>query len=323
MFNLKKIIIMTILILLIFTFSAAAFKIKIMKEVEVSSPKITLGEIAEIKASNLSQVAVEKLINLSLKSSPNPGYQKRLSRALVDLTIQNLGYNKSQFQLEMPNTVIVSRKSAIIKEEEIAVLVEDYLKANLNFAAEKIVVESRGSFNELKIAAGDYDLIVAEDQNLSLPNTNLKLEVRQNGDLIRSFFYPVNIKLNLGVLTANKDLKSKSKLSKSDFKLTEKQISGDPEEIISDWSEVDFKNIELLHSLNKGEILKFNNLKEPYVVNWGQKLNLRVNLNNINISTFVEAKERGKIGEIITVENLSSGYQFQAEVVSSTEVQIK
>ncbi len=318
----KLIIILTVAIFLIITFNAAAFQIIINPEVEVSAPQITLGEIAEIKAPELADAAVKELRALSFKDSPNPGYSKRLSQVLVDLTIQDLGYHKSQFQLQMPNTVMVNRKSSLIKEAEISRLVEDYLKSNLGFEPDQLIIESRGSLNEVEIAAGDYELKIAENQNLSLPNINLKLEIWQNGDRLRSLFYPVRINLRLEVLTANRDLNSNSKIKKSDFAIKEQSISGDPEELIRDWSEIDLNNVELSRSLKKGEVLRFNYLKIPYVIKWGQKLNLRLNHNNIKISTFVEAKERGKIGEIITVENLNSGYQFQVKVVSPTEVKM-
>jgi len=284
--------------------------------------EITLDEIAEIKAPELSAAAVEELRNLSFKDSPNPGYQKRLSRVLVDLTIQNLGYKKDQYKLQMPGTVIVRRKSSVITEAEIAALVEDYLKSNLDFEAEQLIIKSRSSLSQVEIPAGDYELKVAENQNLSLPNTNLKLEVWQNGEQVRSLFYPVKINLLLEVLTANKDLNINSKIKRSDFEIKNQSISGDPEELIKDWSEVDINNVKLSRSIKKGEVLKSSYLKVPYAVKWGQKLNLQVKVNNIHVSTFVEAKERGKIGEIITVENLNSGYQFQVEVVSPTEVKM-
>ncbi|MGP3777289.1 flagellar basal body P-ring formation chaperone FlgA [Halanaerobium saccharolyticum] len=318
----KIIIILTVLISISITFNAAAFELEIKKEAEVNSAEIYLGEIAEIKARGLSESALTELENLVLKSSPNPGYQKRLSRVLVDLSIQNLGYKKSQFSLTMPATVVVSRRSSVISEVEISALVEDYLKSKLDFAAEKIIIKSRSSAPELKIAAGDYQLRVAENQDLSLPDINLKLEVWQNGEKLRSLFYPVKIELLLEVLTAAKDLKSNSKIKRSDFRVQKKIISGDPEEIIQEWSEINLANVLLARNLSKGEVLKFNNLKTPYVVKWGQKLRLKVKVNNIKLSTFVEAKERGKIGEIITVENLNSGYQFQVEVVSPTEVKM-
>lgn len=318
----KLILFFTAVIVLSTVFNAAAFQITIAEKLLVESPQIRLAEIAEIKAPELSSAALKELKNLTFKSSPNPGYSKRLSRVLVDLTVQNLGYKKEEFQLQMPKTVIVKRKSNLITEAEIFKLVEEYLNNNLDFKSDKLIIKSRTLNNQLEIPAGDYQLKIAEKQKLSLPNTSLRLEVWQNGEQLRSLFYPVEIKLLINVLTAAEDLKSGAEIEKSLFKLKEQSIAGDPEQIVKDFSEIDFKNTVLSRSLKKGEILKFSHLKIPYAVKWGQKLNLRLNRNNVKISTFVEAKERGKIGETITVENLNSGYQFQVEVVSPTEVKM-
>lgn len=318
----RKIIILTTLILFNLCLSTAAFQIEIAPKIEVNSPQITLGEIAAVKAPELSAAAVAELNNLSFKKSPNPGYNKRLTRVLVDLTIKNIGYSSADFKLKMPRTVLVSRASEIITETKIYSLVESYLKNNLDFKEAKIMIKSRSSVEDIKIAAGDYELQIAAQQNLSLPNTSLKLEIWQDGLKVRTFFYPVEINLKLPVLIANKNLNSNSKIEKSDFAVKEIIVAGDPEELVKNYSEIDFKKIKLVHSLKKGEALKFKNLKIPYVVKWGQKLRLRVNLNNIKISTFVKAKARGKIGDIIKVENLNSGYEFQAVVVSPTEVKM-
>ena len=318
----KLIFILTFLIIIGLVFNAAAFELKIAKEVEVNTAQITLDEIAELHAPELNAAEVEKLKKLKFKTSPNPGYSKRLSRVLVDLTIQNQGYAKEEFRLEMPDTVIVNRKSTIIEEKEIATLVKDYIKNNLNFKEAELIIESRNSARKFEISAGDYQLKIAKNQNLSLPNTNLKIEVWQNGEKQRNIFYPVKINLLLEVLTAAKNLAGNNKITKEDFKLKEKKISGNPEGLIKDWAEIDLNNLKLSRSLAQGEVLRKDYLKAPYVVQWGKKLNLRVKVNNINISTFVEAKERGKIGETITVENLNSGYQFQVKVVSPTEVQM-
>lgn len=306
---------------LLFTGNSAAFEIEIRPEVRVSSSEIKLAEIAEINAAQLSAAELEELKKLSFASSPAPGYSKRITRVLVDLSIRNLGYKKNDFQLEMPKTITVERKASVIKAEKISKLVEDYLQDNLDYSAEQIVLEKRNS-KEIEIPAGDYQLKIADDQRLSLPNTNLKLEVWQDGKRIRSIFYPVRIALKLKVVVADKNLRNNSKINKSDFKVKEEKISGNPENLITEISEINFNNAELARNLDKGDILKTGHLKIPYAVKWGQKLHLDVEVNNIKISTFVEAKERAKVGEVITVENLDSGYEFQVRVLSPTEAKM-
>jgi flagella basal body P-ring formation protein FlgA len=68
--------------------------------------------------------------------------------------------------------------------------------------------------------------------------------------------------------------------------------------------------------------LKKDDLKIPIAVQWGDKLRIKVSVNNINITTFVTARDRGAVGDVITVENESSGYRFKAEILSETEAKM-
>lgn len=317
----KKVgLLLLLLILLIFSFNVSAFEILINEEEEVLSSQIKLDEIAEIKAVDLSAGELEELKNLNLEKSPAPGYKKRLTRVLVDLSIQNLGFAKNSYQLKMPKTITVSRKSKVIPAEEIKTMAENYLRENLDFSDQSIVIESNRSLADLEIGAGDYELQVAEDQNLNLPATNLKLEILQEEKIVRRIYYPVIIKLELDVYTAVRDLSPNSKLNKSDFKKEKRLISGNPENIIRDWGAEDLSNKNLSRKMQAGDILKYNNLDTPFAVSWGDKLRLTINQNNIRLSTFVLARGRGKVGDVIKVENMDSGYEFRAEIVSETEV---
>ena len=151
---------------------------------------------------------------------------------------------------------------------------------------------------------------------------NLALQVQLEGKTVKRIYIPVEIGLRTEVLTAQKDLSYGTKISRSDFKESEKLIFADPQEIIREWNPALLNNKELRRSLRKGSILKESDIKSPFLVKWGDSLRLRVKVNNITINTFVTARERGKLGELITVENESSGKRFQAEVVSATEVRI-
>lgn len=315
----KKIILL--LIILTLSFSASAFEVEISKEAEVESPQITLAAISKINAADLSDQQLEELKELNLSRSAAPGYKKQLTRVLVDLSIKNLGYNKADYKLIMPKNILVSRKSSVIKAEEIKKLAEKYLLSKLDFPPEDILIKAGRKLKDINTAAGNYKLTIREGQSISLPDSNLAVEIIQNGEKIRTIYYPLKIKLKLNVYTAKKDLALNSALHRSDFKLQKIEISGNPEDFLKTWPD-NLNNKKLARSLKKGEILTFNDLKTPDAVKWGDKLHLSYKMNNIIISTFVAARERGKIGDLITVENLNSGYRFKARIISSNEVVI-
>lgn len=77
---------------------------------------------------------------------------------------------------------------------------------------------------------------------------------------------------------------------------------------------------ELKTTLKKGDYLSYQLIKNPYLVQWGDRLKVTIVKNNVVLSSYVTARERGKLGDEITVENENSGYRFQVEVISENEV---
>ena len=318
----KKIFLLLLIFVLTFSASVFAFGVEINKNVEISTSQITLGAISNIKGANLSASQIKELEELVLAKSPSPGYQKQLTEVLVDLSIKNLGYKNGEYNLSMPKNILITRKSNKIKASEIEKLLREHLIDNLDFPPADIIVESAREIKDINVAAGSYELNIQKDQTVRLPQTNLAVDVIQNGKKLRTLYFPVKITLKINLYTAKRDIARDSALNRSDFKVEKKEVSGQLNHLIRDWEKANLDHKVLSKSLNKGEILKSDMLKAPVVISWGDKVYLNYQRNNINISTFVTARGRGKVGDIITVENINSGYRFQAEIISSNEVKI-
>jgi len=307
-------------ILVFLSIPSAAFQVEIGAEENASSEQILLGEIAEIRNFNGSTEAMNELKGLELARSPQPGYQKKLTKVLVELSIKSLGYKSSEFNLKMPKTIIVKRSSQIITAAELKKLVEENIASY--FGSQGLVINYQQELKDIEIAGGDYQIKTAQNNHPKLGRNNLALEVILTGKTVKRVYIPVEIGLKTEVLTAQKDLSYGTKISRSDFKQSKKLVFTDPEEIITEWNPSLLNNKELKRSLREGSILRESDIKSPFLVKWGDSLRLRVKVNNITIDTFVTARERGKLGDLITVENDRSGKRFQAEVVSATEVRI-
>jgi len=307
-------------ILVFLSIPSAAFQVEIGAEENASSEQILLGEIAEIRNFNGSTEAMNELKGLELARSPQPGYQKKLTKVLVELSIKSLGYKSSEFNLKMPKTIIVKRSSQIITAAELKKLAEENIASY--FGSQGLVINYQQELKDIEIAGGDYQIKTAQNYQPKLGRNNLALEVILTGKTVKRVYIPVEIGLKTEVLTAQKDLSYGTKISRSDFKQSKKLVFTDPEEIIKEWNPSLLNNKELRRSLREGSILRESDIKSPFLVKWGDSLRLRVKVNNITIDTFVTARERGKLGDLITVENDRSGKRFQAEVVSATEVRI-
>lgn len=314
----KKIILLSLLFIL-FSSSASAFEVVISEEEIVSSEKVRLGEIAQIRGFSASDGSLSELQNLELSSSPQAGYSKKLSRVLVELSIKNSGYDQTSFKLNMPKMIIVKRKSQLLSAQKIKDFAENYIRANRG--SEDIVINQLQEVKAQKIAAGEYNITVADNFKLQYGRNNLPLLIESDGNLIKRIYYSFELGLKTKTLTAAENLSYGSSIKSSSFRLEERVLYSDPAQFIEEWN-VSLNGKELKRSLRKGQLLKKSDLKIPIAVQWGDKLRIKVNVNNINITTFVTARERGAVGDVITVENESSGYRFKAEILSETEAKM-
>jgi flagella basal body P-ring formation protein FlgA len=315
----KKIILLS-LILIMLSCSTSAFEVVISKEEIVSAEKVRLGEIARIRGFSASDGSLSELQNLELSSSPQAGYSKKLSRVLVDLSIKNLGYVQADFKLNMPKMITVKRESQLLSAQKIKSFVEAYIRGNRG--TQDIVINQLQEVKAQKIAAGEYNITAADNFKLQYGRNNLPLHIESDGDLIKRIYYAFELGLKTEALTAVKNLSYGSRIEKNSFKLEERILYSDPAQVIKEWNASLLNGKELKRSLRKGQLLKKDDLKIPIAVQWGDKLRIKVNVNNINITTFVTARDRGSVGDVITVENESSGYRFKAEILSETEAKM-
>ncbi|MEC9490339.1 MAG: flagellar basal body P-ring formation chaperone FlgA [Halanaerobiales bacterium] len=315
----KKIILLS-LILVLFSCSASAFEVSISGEESVSAEKIRLGEIARIGGFSASDGSLSELQNLELASSPQAGYSKKLSRVLVDLSIKNLGYAQTEFRLNMPKMIIVKRESQLLSAQEIESFAEEFIRAAAG--GQDIIINQLQKLKDQKIAAGEYTITTADNFKLQYGRNNLPLFIESEGDIKKRIFYAFEFGLKTEVLTAARDISYGSRIKKRDFRLEERVLYSDPAQVIKERNSSLLGGKELKRSLRKGQLLKKDDLKIPTAVQWGDKLMIKINVNNINITTFVAARDRGAVGDLITVENESTGYRFKVEILSETEAKM-
>jgi len=314
---LKKIIFLLFLIIIISN-TAAAFEVVINQEEIVESSDIYLGDIAVIDGFGLGKDDLNELKNLQITNSPQPGYQKFINRVLVELSIKNLGYQNDDFRLEMPKKVVVKRKSSLIDKSVIKTFIKDQLTKQLQADSEDLFIKELNNPEQYNIANGSYQLQIASRSRFKYGRNNIGLEIIQNEEVQKRIYYRFNLGIKRKTYQALKDIPYNSELKKADFKAVEKIIYNNPDQIISDWNVI--QNKELKTSLRKGDYLSYRVIKNPYLIQWGDRVRVEIIKNNVQLASYVIAKERGRMGDEITVENENSGYRFQAVVISENEV---
>lgn len=322
--NLYRLLILFILMVtLVFNSGVKAGTIKIIipEYVEVSDSRITLGDIARIEGVEGEKLA--EIASVDLGQALLPGYEREIPRELISLAIQQKGYSPASFTLHMPYKVTVKTASRRVSSDTIIAFARDYLKEKVNCPAGRVEIIPRFNPPDLIIPDRNYSLeIDLMGQQELKGNVSLRVLLKIDGQVYKRVYLGFEVKLLQEVFVAKRNIKKGERLVRDDFSIETREIGSFRGELITDFNNRLVKEGIVNIPITRGSILTSYYLIIPDIVSFGDVLKAEVIVGNIRVSTLVKARENGKKGEYILVENLKTGYRFKAQVINSHLVRV-
>ncbi len=319
--NKRSILILTILIVISSTLPLSAFEVIIEPEVKVKSEHIILKDIAVFN--NISKSTLDEINEIDLGKAPLPGYKKYINKALIKLLIKKKGIETDKFSLNFPDQITVRRDAKELEGKVISDFLQAEIKKQLANNTDKFKVKVDMRQDKIKIPNQEYELEILENRSLKPGQMTIPVAIIIEGNEYKRFYIPVKIKAYKKAYVAKRYITQGSKLKKDDFEYRLVEVDNlEDGKIIKKNTNVFSKNIELSYSLKQGDILKKNNYNTPYLINWGDRVQAKVIVGDVELSLMVVARERGKQGEYINVENMENKHKFQAKVISPQLVEL-
>ncbi|HMA60044.1 MAG TPA: flagellar basal body P-ring formation chaperone FlgA [Halanaerobiales bacterium] len=319
--NKRSILALTIMLIISITVPLSAFEVIIEKEVRIKEESIKLGKIAEF---NEITAAEEKMINeIDLGKAPLPGYKKYINKALVKLMLKKQGFKTDEFRLNFPEQIIVRREAKQIEAEKIKEFLKKKLNSILRDNSDKFTIEVNLRREKITIPKQAYSLEILENRDIEPGQMTIPVAINIAGKEYKRFYIPVNIKVYKEAYVAKKYISQGTKLKRDDFVYKMVEVDSiEDEKFVKKGSNIFTQNIELSYSLKQGDILKKNNYNTPYLINWGDRVQAKIIVGDVELTLMVVARERGKQGQYINVENPKNRYKFQAKVISPQLVEL-
>jgi flagella basal body P-ring formation protein FlgA len=303
------------------SFSIKAFEINVDKEVYVKDSNILLKDIAEFN--NIRENDLKNIQDLDLGQSPLPGYKKYINKELIKLLIKKLGYKSNQYTLNVPNQLVVRRKARQINSDDIEKHLKKYLADVLENVTDEYAIKVNFRQKQITIPDKHYSIKIIGDREIKSGKMTVPTAVIIDNNEYKRFYVPVEIKAFKKAYVAKRYISQGSKIKRDDYEFKLVEIDSlDDSDIIKENTDLFNNKVELSYSLKQGDILKKNNYKTSYLINWGDQIQAQVIVGDIELSLMVTARERGKLGEYIKVENPKNNHQFNAKVISPQLVQV-
>ncbi len=327
MFNIKNVL-YAIIIVLVLIIPVSSTEIYLHDEVEISSSKIILGDIAKIETD--SDTIYEKLVNLELGDAPRPGYDVEMNSELVSLYIRNNGFTRSDYNIISDNNVKIKVSSQELSIETLFNKVEQVIKNKINDNIELQAIENHFNIDlelisgpgDLVTPAGDIRISIAENIKRPAGRLNFPVEIYVDDNYWKRIFMTLRINYQMEVYLLASNISRNKEINKNSLIMKNAQFDFHPTELVLNLDNEIINHGVTRRNYRQGDILKISMLEYPDIISFNQEVIAEFEQGSVFVTTKVLARENGSIGDIIEVENIDTGRIIKAEVLNENRVRI-
>lgn len=320
--RLKNIITVIIFVLVLYGSVEAGVIITIPDRVVINKSWIELGDIATIKG--LTGEDLMELSSIKLGKATLPGYSREIPRGQLSLLLKDKGFSASDIKLVMGESVVVGTISYQISSKKILAQAKEYLLKSLTYPSEKITIREKFIPPNIVVPAKNYQLefVMPGDKSLS-GDISLKTEIIIDGSVYKNIFIRLQVSILEDVFIAKRRILRGEKIRESDFSLETREVGDFRGELITDLDSTLVEYGKVSKYIPEGTVLTSDYLDLPIIVKVGDEIVAEIKMGAIMVTTKVEARQRGKKGEYIIVENLKTGRRFKAMIINPHLVRLE
>jgi flagella basal body P-ring formation protein FlgA len=184
-----------------------------------------------------------------------------------------------------------------------------------------VEIHSLRFLNGTEPADGSVQVRVLQDRVPSgYHNVILGLELRREGEALRTCWILVDASVQGPFLRAVKRIPYGAAISGGDFELVRAELR----DLRADYFKVSEEVIgkTARRTLSPGDPLTRDALADPILVRSGERVRVRLQKDGISLAGLAQAEQNGKLGQLIRVRNLDFARVVKARVVGRGEVKI-
>lgn len=300
--------------------------IQVRSDVTVSSAQVTLGDLADVQATD--ETISARLRAVTLGYAPNVGLLRQIPREKIALAIAAAGFAVGTVQLESPAQVTVRRAAQTIDPARIQAEVERVTLAEFNAGGAMARLVKLDLPSAIAVPAGKVEIraVPGTARNLFAP-FQVFVELWVDGRITNRFAVTTLIEAHAPVLVAVRDVPANVRLQREDFRLAVRRLDKPVASYLRDPNQL--RGMTLRAAIVRDEPLTTDALVAGIIIRPGDEVRILARSNShtsdkgcLQIVVAGEARGAGRIGDLIAVRNKVSGVLIQAKVMDEGMVQV-
>lgn len=286
-------------------------------QARVEGKRLHLRDVADISPGT----ARERYGSAVLFRVPDPGTVKTYKAGTLKAYVKNLVQADRSIRWSGAERVTVRSEGNLIRGKRIEQSIEQYIRDRKpGFDQGDISFRMRGRKSSFTLPAGNVDIQVNPSRKDVLKCRRFNLIFRVDGRVVKNTSVVGRIQARAPVVVASRALSRDRMVRRSDLKRKKIDVTG-----MGDPCTTPSKLVgkRLKHSMRAGEPFEAGDVARPLLVEHGELVTLQARKGGLLVTARGIAQNDGVKGEMIRVENTSSGREVFARVSGDGRVRVE
>lgn len=293
--------------------------VRVREESTAQGDRLTLGDIAEIRASDEATAA--RLRTIALGYAPSVGAARTFTRERIALLISAAGFSLNSIELDAPALVIVRRAAQRVDSLLIREAVERAALPPLEAGGATARLVKLDAPQSIEVPSGKVEaqafVVAARD---ALAPFAVTIEIKVDGAVVQRVSANATIEAYAPVVVAARDLPAGVRVRASDVQIEVRKLERAPSLYLRDATQL--RGVATSRAVSRGEVLTQDKIAADIVIKPGDAVRIVSESGALRVSVAGEARGAGRVGDRISVVNLQSKVTLQAVVADEGLVKV-
>lgn len=314
-------LLITILILAQSICACAGVKVLLKQETEaIPASQIMLKDVSDIQG---PAALVERVGNLVISTAPIAGKSKTIETRYIRLRTKAL-YSKDFVKVIGPDEISIIGKSVKISSDELFAKAKDLIQNQLKNENQTYEITADRMPRDIVAPYGDDVQINTRLMNntVRVGCNTVALDITVDNKLVATTSAALRVKAVGDVLIAINVIRQGEALTSENTSWEKRDISSINDAIIPAGNDSAIPDYVASRLIRQGCTIRSIDVTEPAAIHKGDTVSLLVISGGVKLHTKAEAKQSGKVGDMITVRSEASKEDIKAEITEPGIVEV-
>lgn len=278
--------------------------IELREEAYASGNSVRLGDIA-----GFSGNTIPRLGDMEIASAPSPGDTKRMDSALIEARLRNAGLERDDFELGGASIVRITAMHLEVSSRMIRDDLHTFIENSMPWDKEEATIDVDAPSRDYAVRNGDIQIEWSVSPQYDyVGRGSFRGEILVDGKQEQTVVVRAEVESYAEVVVANTDISRGDTIRQGDIGLQRHprtSLGGDffedPEAVVGQAAR---------STLRRGNVITSRQVQARQVVRRNRMVQVETRAGSLVVRGMGLAKEHGRVGDRITLENPASGEEF-------------